>query len=354
MADDDIRAIREKLGISSSVPDSDIKMLMKTKTGKDELKKAEAQPAAGGGNLIWGAGGLGALVDPIAHALAGAGKSAYEGTLGKLTPGARALALSGIDPGVGLASLSAGSDPGALKGVEKDIVKQTPEDTKKPKSKDKTDSTKLPSPETAATSPFTELTQQLAQEYLAQVQQLESLTSGQEGTTLAGQAQTAAQTNLGNLLKQYAPGLPASVTGAASNAISNVPADPMAGALTQSQQAEANAQSAGALGMAGAIGNMGTAEAETLASAPYSSLLNELASETAYRASNPEYGASALGLTTANTPQWLQTILKNIGVPATPVKGSGSTTTAPTVPSATKAASSSTSVPSDSSNPASP
>jgi len=202
----------------------------------------------------------------------------------------------------------------------------------KPKAKKKAD-TALPTPEQATTSPFTEIAQQLAQEYLGQVQQLQSLTSGAETPGLEAEAQGAAQSDL----KGLTAGLPASVQGAMQGLVGSTPAVPLAGEVSAAQQKLGNAQAAGGLGMAGAIGAMGPAEAETLGAAPYSTLLNELISESAYRASSPSYGPSALGLNTANTPSWLQTVLGNIGLPLSKPNASSALST-PTLTTPSKAA----------------
>lgn len=190
------------------------------------------------------------------------------------------------------------------------------------------ESTKLPAPAKASESPFTELSQALAQEYLGQVQQLQSLTSGAQTPAAESEAQGGAEAALKGL----------GVGAAGQQFVANQPAVPLSGQVAQSQQALGNAQSAGALGMAGAIGNMGPAEAAGLEAAPYSTLLNELVNEVAYRASSPTYGASAFGATTANTPAWLQSILGSVGLPVPKPGATGSALTTPGLSTPTKAA----------------
>lgn len=191
--------------------------------------------------------------------------------------------------------------------------------------KPKKESAKLPSPQQATVSPFTQLAQALAQEYLGQVQQLESLTSGAQTPGLEAEAQGGAEAALKGL----------GVGGAAQQFVANQPAVPLSGNVAHAQQALGNAQSAGALGMAGAIGNAGAAETAGLEAAPYSTLLNELVNETAYRAASPTYGASAFGATTSNTPPWLQSVLKAVGLNVPSPGGTGLAT--PGLPTPAKA-----------------
>ena len=300
-------AVRQALGLSSDVPDSDVKLLMKTQMGQNALKKVAAQPSGGPGFIQ---SGLEAL------------KQHWE------------TSEKPIDT--------------LIQGLE-GKPKEAPPAKKETKAKT-TDTAKLPSAAEADQSPFTQLAQQLAQTYLQQVNQLQSLTSGAQTPGLESEAQGAAQADL----KGLTGGLPASVQQAEAAAIPANPSVPLAGNVAQAQQALGNAQSAGALGMAGAIGATGPAEAATLSAAPWSTLLNELISESAYRASSPSGGGpAALGLTSVNTPSWLQGVLKDIGIPVS--SPTGATTTGSsglTVPS--KAASSTGSVPSSGGNPGAP
>jgi len=71
---------------------------------------------------------------------------------------------------------------------------------------------------------------------------------------------------------------------------------------------------AGALGYAGAMPAVGQAETQYLATAPYQQLLNQLVNEAFYRASNPSYAGTVPGLSGANTPKWLQSVMTNLGV----------------------------------------
>lgn len=167
----------------------------------------------------------------------------------------------------------------------------------------------LTPPGQAAESPFTQLAQALAQQYLQQVQGLQSLTSGAATPGLESEAQTGAQADL----KALTPGLPSSLT-----ALPSTPAVPLAGQVGAAQQQVGNAQAQGAVGMANAIADTGTANTLGLENAPWSQILNELASETAYRASSPSYGATAFGATSANTSPAIQQIFSNVGLPVPP------------------------------------
>jgi hypothetical protein len=245
-----------------------------------------------------------------------------------------------LTPGIGQIEETAATVAPAIKDIGK-TSKAAPKKADTAKKED----TKLPSPQAAAESPFTQLAQALAQQYLQQVQGLASLTSGAETPGLESEAQGAAQADL----KALTPGLPASLTQIPGTSA----AVPLAGQVGAAQQAVGNAQAQGALGMANAISETGTANTLGLENAPWSQILNELASETAYRASSPSYGASAFGATTANTSPAIQQIFSNVGLPV-PKPGQGTATAVPGVPTPTKAASTSSSAPTDSTNPGAP
>ncbi len=167
----------------------------------------------------------------------------------------------------------------------------------------------LPSPQDAATnapeSPFTQLAQALASEYLGQVQQLMPLTSGSaifgpqgETTALANQAANMIPGG-GQWIQQQA-------------AQEQKTAAPLQAAMNQVGEAQAQ----GAIPFANAIANTGQANAQYLEAAPWQQILSELASETAYKAASSQ-GASAFGATPQNTPAFLQQIFKNLGLAGT-------------------------------------
>jgi hypothetical protein len=264
---DDARA---KLGITRDVPDSDIKLLLSTKTGQAEIAKVEAIPSGEGGPGVLAQGhdvlgGIsdwlqGHVYDPIGHAI--------------------------THP-----SLTTGFDP---------MPSASPAPKKEAKAKP------LPSPQSAASSaqesPFQQLAQALASEYLGQVQQLMPLTSGQAipGLTNSITSQAAAAVpGAGGWLQQQA-------------AAEQQAAAPMFAAMNQVGEAQAQ----GAIPYAGAIANTGTANTQYLEAAPWQQILSELASETAYKAASTQ-GASAFGATPQNTPAFLQQIFKNLGLAGT-------------------------------------
>ena len=95
------------------------------------------------------------------------------------------------------------------------------------------------------------------------------------------------------------------------------------------------------------VKDTGTANTQTLEAAPWEQILQELASETAYRAASGT-GAAAFGGTTANTPSFLQQYFSQLGLGSVPAPGGKSVL--PSTPGAvTKAAKggSATTVPSD-------
>jgi len=207
--------------------------------------------------------------------------------------------------------VASGFVPGAAPLFEaQGVTKELSPNDSGAKGKAKGKAEKVPSPTTAAPqatqqSPFDQLINSLAQSYLTQADQLQSLVSGAAAPQLQAQAAQGAAGLLG--------GSPAA--GALQGLAASAPPIPMAGQVAKDQQAQGNAYAAGALGVAGAMPALGQAETQSLAAAPYQQLLTELVNEATYRASNPQYGASALGLTNQNTPSWLQTVMRNLGVP---------------------------------------
>ena len=225
-----------------------------------------------------------------------------------------------------------------LSGAKNAVAPSQPKAPAKTPAKDKP----LGSPQDAATnapeSPFTQLAQALASEYLGQVQQLMPLTSGSalfgpqgDTTGLANSAAAAVGGPSGSWLQ-----------GLASQEQSDASKSP--GGSIPSLQGSMNqvgeAASKGAIGMSGAIANMGPAETQYLETAPWQQLLNELASTTAYKASTQ--GGSAFGLTPQNTPAWLSQILQSHGLgtagasglvaPGTAAKGGAGSTSPTTAP----------------------
>jgi hypothetical protein len=276
---DDARA---KLGITRDVPDSDIKLLLSTKKGQDEIAKVEKIPSGQGGPGVLGQGhdvvqGIsdwltGHVYDPIGHAI--------------------------THP-----SLTTGFEP---------MPQAPPAPKKEAKAKP------LPSPQAAATSapesPFQQLAQSLASEYLGQVQQLMPLTSGSalfgpqgQTTGLANSAAGAIGGSAGSWLQGLAG---QEQKDAATSQAPGVPS--LQGAMNQVGEAQAQ----GSIPMAGAIANTGTANTQYLEAAPWQQILSELASETAYKAASTQ-GASAFGATPQNTPAFLQQIFKNLGLAGT-------------------------------------
>jgi hypothetical protein len=205
-----------------------------------------------------------------------------------LSPEQKAQAISGYvnDPSTELFS------PGTIKKVKGEVASGGLQP--------------LPDPAKAAAStpesPFQQLAQALAGEYLGQVQQLMPLTSGQAipGLTNSITSQAAAAVpGAGGWLQQQA-------------AAEQQAAAPMFAAMNQVGEAQAQ----GAIPYAGAIANTGTANTQYLEAAPWQQILSELASETAYKAASTQ-GASAFGATPQNTPAFLQQIFKNLGLAGT-------------------------------------
>jgi hypothetical protein len=166
----------------------------------------------------------------------------------------------------------------------------------------------LPSPAKAAkgdpktdVSPYEQLAQSLAQQYITEQAQLQPGISGAATAGLEGEAVAGSTQQLADLL------------GSKGTAQLNQ-ADPLAGNVAQASNAEANEVAEGTVNMANAIANTGKANTETLEAAPWEQILTELASETAYKAASGG-GAAAFGATTQNTPEFLQKILGNLGLP---------------------------------------
>jgi hypothetical protein len=206
---------------------------------------------------------------------------------------------------------------------------------------------KLPTPEKATKdqtqSPYEQLANELAKQYLTQINQLQPLVSGQSATGLEGEAGQGSQTQLAQLLA--GAGVSPALAKATEAPIAGT--DPLQSNVNAAMQAQASAETPAAEGYAGAVKDTGEANTQTLTAAPWEQILQELASETAYRAASGT-GAAAFGGTTANTPAFLQQYFKALGLGSVPAAGTSSTL--PGVPGAvTKAAKggNSSSVPSD-------
>jgi hypothetical protein len=90
--------------------------------------------------------------------------------------------------------------------------------------------------------------------------------------------------------------------------------------VTAAGAALGQAEDANAVGIAGGLKNLGTAEADLMKAAPYEQLLSSLAAEVPYHLAS---GYSIPGMTAANTPAWVQQAEKNVGVtPTVAAKGS--------------------------------
>ena len=272
-----LKAVRESLGIGNDVTDAALEMLLSSKSGQDALNKIKAQPTGGGsapgGGLIGRLEyGLNRVGTDINNPLTDIGGAARQFITGKPTHPAPATDAA-------------------------------------PAPKKKAPAKPLPDPASAAAnapeSPFTQLAQALASEYLGQVQQLMPLTSGSaifgpqgETTALANQAANMIPGG-GQWIQQQA-------------AAEQKAAAPLQAAMNQVGEAQAQ----GALPYAGALANTGTANAQYLEAAPWQQILSELASETAYKAASTQ-GAAAFGLTPQNTPAFLAQMLQSHGLTGT-------------------------------------
>lgn len=172
------------------------------------------------------------------------------------------------------------------------------------------------------------LAEQQAQQYLQSTKNLDPLTSGAALPAIEGTASANASQMLG-----------ASSTSPVSqwlNAQTQAAQAQNAPALAAEQQV-AGAQDQAAGLEAQGLTNMGQAEKQMMAAAPYQQLLASLAQEVPYHLAS---GYSVPGMTQANTPQWLQQTEANVGVQTLPASSGSSgaakgllpspTTTSPT------------------------
>ena len=167
----DLQAVRQALGIGNDVTDSALRLLLSSKSGQDVLKKAEAAPKESSPGLLDQVGQFFSNVPGAAERTSTDIAGGLNKTVG---PGNEPAWIAENVGGVGLPELirRLGS------GVEGAVSPSTPTPPAKKPAKTKP----LPSPQAAAAnqpeSPFQQLAQSLASEYLGQVQQLMPLTSG--------------------------------------------------------------------------------------------------------------------------------------------------------------------------------
>lgn len=192
-----------------------------------------------------------------------------------------------------------------------------------------------------AESPYEQLADQQAQQYLAQIAAIEPTASG---SSLWGSGGQTAQA-VNNAVSELAGTGGTTVTGPGGQSIG----DWLQGQLGSEQTAandaglpQAMANEGQAIGetsvpIAQAIQNTGQGNTQYLESAPYQQLLQELANETAYKAATST-GAGAFGATTKNTPEWLQQIFTNLQlpVPTTSASATGGLQAPTTVPTTTQ------------------
>lgn len=249
--------------------------------------------------------------------------------------------------------------PGDLlnKGIDQGQITAGTEPVDPPKKDDaKSKAKTLPSPEKAVKdqtqSPYEQLANELAKQYLTQINQLQPLVSGESASGLEGEAGQGSQAQLAGLLS--AAGIAPGSGLAKATEAPLTQTDPLQGNVNAAMQGVAAAQEPASVGYAKAVKDTGEANTQTLESAPWEQILQELASETAYRAASGT-GAAAFGGTTKDTPTFLQQFFSQLGLGSVP--GTTSSSGLPGTPTAvTKAAKggSNTTVPSDSTNPSAP
>jgi hypothetical protein len=212
---------------------------------------------------------------------------------------------------------------GEIGGFLTDSLKKAPPAPKLPSPEQATGKTAKKEATAAAPSqpsPYEQLANALAGQYLQQINQLEPLISG-SGIFGPGQ-----QT------EQVAATAEQAVPGASGWLAQQVAAEGQAAKPLQNAMANVgSAYAASAIHYAGAISATGPANTQFLEAAPWQQILSELASETAYKAASSQ-GAAAFGQTGTNPPPFLQQIFKNLGLATVP----GSTATGLSTP--TKAA----------------
>jgi hypothetical protein len=156
------------------------------------------------------------------------------------------------------------------------------------------------------------LAEQQAQQYLQSSKNLDPLTSGAALPAIEGTASANASQMLGaSSTSPVSQWLNAQTQAAQAQ---NAPA-----AAAEQQVAGAQDQAAGML--ATGLTNMGQAEKQMMAAAPYQQLLASLAQEVPYHLAS---GYSVPGMTQANTPQWLQQTEANVGVQSLPASSGSS------------------------------
>lgn len=151
-------------------------------------------------------------------------------------------------------------------------------------------------------NPWEQLADAQANQYLSMTKALDPLTSG---ATLPAADETMSA-NASQMLGQSATS-PISQWLNQQTQAAQAQGAPVTAAEAQLGQAEdANSKM-----VAGGLTEMGQAEASQMQAAPYQQLLQSLASEVPYHLAS---GYSIPGMTTANTPSWLQGIESNAGV----------------------------------------
>ena len=159
---------------------------------------------------------------------------------------------------------------------------------------------------------YQKLAENQAQQFLQTTKNLDPLTSGQALPAIEGTASANASQMLG-----------ASSTSPVSqwlNAQTSAAQAQNAPALAAEQQVAGAQDSAASLEAQG-LTNMGAAEKQMMAAAPYQQLLQSLAQEVPYHLAS---GYSVPGMTQANTPQWLQQTEANVGVQSLPASSGSS------------------------------
>lgn len=176
---------------------------------------------------------------------------------------------------------------------------------------------------TTAPNSYEQLADQQAAQYLQASKNLDPLTSGAQLPAIEGTAASNAAQMLGaSSSSPVSQWLNAQTQAAQAQ---NAPAEAANQGVANAQQSAANLEATG-------LTNMGTAEKQMMAAAPYQQLLTSLAQEVPYHLAS---GYSVPGMTQANTPQWIQQIESNVGVQTLPASSGSSASAKGTLPSPT-------------------
>lgn len=186
----------------------------------------------------------------------------------------------------------------------------TPATTDPKKAEKKTTpETQAPTPE----SPWEQLANAQADQYLAMTKAIDPLTSG---ATLPALDETMSA-NASQMLGQSATSPVSQWLNQQTQA-----AQAQGAPVTAAEAGLGKAEDANSALVAGGLQGMGQAETALMQAAPYQQLLQSLASEVPYHLAS---GYSIPGLTAANTPQFVQQAESNVGVtPLTAAQGSSS------------------------------